>query len=131
MGPRPRDWRERLHSAGGQTTTEWLLIAGILTALCLCLGAIHPVSNKGDSVDFPRGPTGPSSVLSSPRYPQPPVSLVPTAVTVEDFPYLTEEYFVSGTASDTPYTTRILARRPRDAQAFSGILVSEALHAGG
>ena len=64
-------------------------------------------------------------------YPNPPVSVVPTAVKVEDYPYLTEEYFVSGTAKDAPYTTRIIVRRPKDPSTFSGVVVSEALHAGG
>jgi hypothetical protein len=64
-------------------------------------------------------------------YPNPPVSIVPTAVKVEDFPYVTEEYFVSGTAQNAPYTTRIIVRRPKDPSTFSGVVVSEALHAGG
>ena len=64
-------------------------------------------------------------------YPNPPVSVVPSAPKVEDFPYVTEEFFVSGTAKDAPYTTRIIVRRPKDPGAFSGVVVSEALHAGG
>ncbi len=74
--------------------------------------------------------TGP---ITSPgmMYPNPSVSVVPTAVKVEDFPYVTEEYFVSGTANGTPYTTRIIIRRPKDAKAFSGTVVGEAMHAGG
>jgi len=64
-------------------------------------------------------------------YPDPPVSIVPGAVTVESFPYVTEEYFVSGTVNDAPYTTRIIVRRPKDVASFSGTAVSEALHAGG
>ena len=64
-------------------------------------------------------------------YPNPAVSVVPTAARVEDFPYVTEEYFVSGTAKDAPYTTRIIVRRPKDPATFSGVVVSEALHAGG
>ena len=64
-------------------------------------------------------------------YPDPAVSLVPTAVKVEDFPYLTEEYFVSGTAAGAPYQTRIIVRRPSDPKAFSGTVVAEAQHAGG
>jgi hypothetical protein len=64
-------------------------------------------------------------------YPNPPVSIVPTAAKVEDFPYVTEEYFVSGTANGAPYTTRIIIRRPKDAKAFSGTIVGEAMHAGG
>jgi hypothetical protein len=64
-------------------------------------------------------------------YPNPAVNLVPTAVKVEDFPYLTEEYFVSGTAAGAPYQTRIVVRRPKDPKAFSGTVVAEAQHAGG
>jgi hypothetical protein len=64
-------------------------------------------------------------------YPNPPVNVVPTAVKVEDFPYVTEEYFVSGTANGAPYATRIIVRRPRNASAFSGTVIAEALHAGG
>ncbi len=64
-------------------------------------------------------------------YPNPPVNVVPTAVKVEDFPYVTEEYFMSGTAAGAPYTTRIVIRRPRDAKSFSGTVVAEAMHAGG
>jgi hypothetical protein len=64
-------------------------------------------------------------------YPNPPINATAGAVKVEDFPYVTEEYFVSGTANGAPYTTRIIVRRPRNAAAFSGIVVAEALHAGG
>ena len=64
-------------------------------------------------------------------YPNPPVSAVATAVKVEDFPYVTEEFFVSGTVNEVPYTTRIIVRRPSDVTAFSGTVVSEALHSGG
>ncbi len=64
-------------------------------------------------------------------YPDPPISIVPGAVRVEDFPYVTEEYFVSGTVGDAPYRTRIVVRRPTNAGAFTGTVVAEALHAGG
>ena len=64
-------------------------------------------------------------------YPNPAISIVPDAVKVEDFPYITEEYFLSGTANGAPYTTRIIIRRPTDAKAFSGTVVGEAMHAGG
>ena len=74
-----------------------------------------------------------SGPISGPgtMYPDPAVSIVPGAVTVESFPYVTEEYFVSGTVNDAPYTTRIIVRRPKDPASFSGTAVSEALHAGG
>jgi hypothetical protein len=64
-------------------------------------------------------------------YPNPPVSMVATAKKVEDFPYVTQEYLVSGTANGAPYTTRIILRRPQNPTVFSGTVIGEALHAGG
>ncbi len=49
----------------------------------------------------------------------------------DDFGYATEEYFVWGTAEGQPYRTRILVRRPRPAQRFSGIVILEAMHSNG
>ena len=74
-----------------------------------------------------------SAVVNGPAkmYPDPAISAVPGSPQVEDFPYVTEECFVSGTASGGPYTTRIIVRRPRDPQQSSGVAVTEALHAGG
>ena len=74
-----------------------------------------------------------SAVVAGPgvMYPDPAVSLVPSAVRVEAFPYITEEYFVSGVAAGAPYQTRIIVRRPKDPSAFSGTVVAEAQHAGG
>jgi hypothetical protein len=74
--------------------------------------------------------TGPVTMPGT-MYPDPPVSVVPAAVKVEDFPYVTEEFFVSGRAAGAPYTTRIIIRRPSDAKSFSGTVVAEAMHAGG
>jgi hypothetical protein len=74
-----------------------------------------------------------SGPVTSPgaMYPNPAISIVPTAVKVEDFPYVTEEYFLSGTAAGAPYKTRIIIRRPENSTAFSGTIVAEAQHAGG
>jgi hypothetical protein len=89
------------------------------------------------AADYAWTATPPVPAISGPitgpgrMYPDPPVSVTPNAVKVEDFPYVTEEYFVSGAIADAPYTTRIIVRRPRNAGAFSGTVVSEALHAGG
>jgi hypothetical protein len=96
-------------------------------ASCLLIGTMSDSEAATPSV-----PTI-SAVVTGPglMYPNPPVSIVPTAVKVEDFPYVTEEYFVSGTAQNAPYTTRIIVRRPKDPSTFSGVVVSEALHAGG
>jgi hypothetical protein len=64
-------------------------------------------------------------------YPDPPVNITANAVKVEDFPYVTEEYYVSSSTTDAVYRTRIIVRRPRNVSAFSGTVVAEALHAGG
>src|SRR5262245_39969841 len=64
-------------------------------------------------------------------YTNPLVNVVPQAVQVEDFPYVTEEYFVSGIANGAPYTTRIVVRRPLRTHDFSGTVVAEAQHSGG
>jgi hypothetical protein len=103
---------------------------GLLAAsVSACLVSVMP---------FPaNAATPPVPTISAPvtgpglMYPNPAVSIVPTAVKVEDFPYVTEEYFVSGMAKDAPYATRIIVRRPKDPGTFSGVVVAEALHAGG
>lgn len=64
-------------------------------------------------------------------YPNPPINAVAGASRVEDFPYVTEEYFVSGAVNEVPYKTRIIVRRPSDPRTFSGTVVAEALHSGG
>jgi hypothetical protein len=74
--------------------------------------------------------TGPVTMPGM-MYPNPAISVVPAAVKVEDFPYITEEYFLSGTANGAPYTTRMIVRRPQNPTAFSGTVVGEAMHAGG
>jgi len=51
--------------------------------------------------------------------------------TAEDFGYVTEEFFVSGTANGAAYKTRILVRRPEPAARFSGIVVAESMHSNG
>ena len=55
----------------------------------------------------------------------------PEGTNLEDFDYVTEEYFVSGVAAGTPYKTRILIRKPRNSQKFSGMVVGEPTHRGG
>jgi hypothetical protein len=74
-----------------------------------------------------------SAVVAGPglMYPDPVIGMVPEAVQIDVFPYITEEFFVSGTANGAPYTTRIIVRRPKDVRRFSGTVVAEALHAGG
>jgi hypothetical protein len=47
------------------------------------------------------------------------------------FGYVMDEYFVSGTAQDAPYTTRMLVRRPADWSRASGVIVAEGMHPSG
>jgi hypothetical protein len=102
-----------------------------LMAALVCVWFVGGVSSAAIAATPPvpkvSGPVAGPGLM----YPNPPVSVVPEAVKVEDFPYVTEEYFVSGTAKDAPFTTRIIVRRPKDPASFSGVVVAEALHAGG
>src|SRR6266516_2679239 len=100
-------------------TVSVVLLAMLSSAPQLC-AAIPPVPKVS-------GPIAGQGLM----YPNPPVSAIATAVKVEDFPYVAEEFFVSGTVNEAPYTTRIIVRRPRDVSTFSGTVVSEALHSGG
>jgi hypothetical protein len=56
---------------------------------------------------------------------------VPAGTGLADHKYVVTEYFVSGTASGKPYTTRILIRQPEEQSRFSGIVVAEPMHASG
>jgi Alpha/beta hydrolase domain len=106
------------------TNRRIVIVAFVVSTLT---GIAHANGSTVPPVPMISGPiTGPAL-----RYPNPPISVVPGAVSVESFPYVTEEYFVSGTAKGAPYTTRIIVRRPTDASSFSGVVVAEALHAGG
>jgi hypothetical protein len=55
----------------------------------------------------------------------------PPGTGLADYGYEVKEYFVSGTAAGKPYTTRILVRTPKDPKRFSGVVVSESIHASG
>ena len=102
-------------------------VAIVAGALVVGVPAAREVGAATPPVPAISGPiSGPGRM-----YPDPAVNVTPNAVKVEDFPYMTEEYFVSGTIAEAPYMTRIIVRRPRNASAFSGTVVAEALHAGG
>lgn len=115
-----------------KTTLAWVLRVMLIVAVALLLGALGVVEPPSAWGAVPPVPTMSAAVGGpGPMYPSPPVNVVPGAATVEDFPYVTEEFFVSGTANGAPYTTRIIVRRPTDVKGFSGTVVAEALHAGG
>jgi hypothetical protein len=58
-------------------------------------------------------------------------AVAPKGTDLSDYGYETNEYFVSGTAAGKPYATRILVRHPKDLKKFSGVVVSESIHASG
>jgi hypothetical protein len=94
--------------------------------------SILSIGPQAMAATVPPVPTASAATTGPGRmYPDPAISIVPGAARVEDFPYVTEELFVSGTANGAPYTTRIIIRRPTDKARFSGIVTAEALHAGG
>src|SRR5690606_21683660 len=49
---------------------------------------------------------------------------------LKHFGYVTEEYFVSGTADGRPYTARLTLRRPDDGT-YSGLVLAESMHSSG
>jgi hypothetical protein len=103
-----------------------------ITPITLSIAVLLCGSSLVHAVTTPPVPTI-SPVVSGAgmMYPNPAVSVIATAPKVEDFPYVTEEYFVSGMAANAPYQTRIVVRRPTDPKSFSGTVVAEAQHAGG
>jgi hypothetical protein len=95
----------------------------LTTVACVSLAATAACTT-GSAEPTIAGPmTGTGSM-----YPDPLISVVPTAVKVEDFPYVTEEFFVSGTAYDAPYVTRLIVRRPKEVKDFSGTVIAEVVH---
>ena len=96
------------------------VILSVIFGAAAAGAATAPVPSMSSAV------IGPGSM-----YPDPAVNVVAGAPAVESFPYVTEEFFVSGTANGAPYVTRIVMRRPKDPKAFSGTIVAEAQHAGG
>ncbi len=105
-------------------STPWALLA---TAALLIVAGADQAQAVVPDVPQISGPVTEGGVM----YPNPLVNVVPQAVQVEDFPYVTEEYFVSGIANGAPYTTRIIVRRPLRTHDFSGTVVAEAQHSGG
>ncbi|MDP8990326.1 MAG: alpha/beta hydrolase domain-containing protein [Acidobacteriota bacterium] len=47
---------------------------------------------------------------------------------MKHFNYEVAEYFVSGSASGKPYTTRLVIRKPANNAKFSGLVLAEAMH---
>lgn len=87
--------------------------------------ATQPVEPQ--AVELPRMSievTGPGPIFDSAPSQMPGKSL-------DDFGYVTNEYFVSGIADGRPYTTRLVVRRPGDDRQFSGLVLAESMHSSG
>jgi hypothetical protein len=105
------------------------LAAKALLALPLALS----MAGTAQAVTYATPPTlvsGPLAETDTDKM-YPGISLTADAKPVTDYPYVTEEYFVSGTAAGQPYKTRMLVRRPQNIANFSGIVVAEAMHTNG
>ena len=68
--------------------------------------------------------TGPGPMFNS-------ASSLPPGKGLDAFGYEAHEYFVSGTANNEPYTTRLVIRKPKDNARFSGRVLAESMHGSG
>jgi hypothetical protein len=111
-------------------------LAGVLGAGPLVVGGAAAQAPAARQATLPTvtGPiTGPGAMF--PAFSQNSMTgeqaVAPKGTDLSDFGYETKEYFVSGTAAGKPYATRILVRSPQDLKKFSGVVVSESMHASG
>ena len=122
-----------------------ITLATVLSAGCLLVA----------SVALAQGPSGRGGLSRPPQLPNLPgeptaieLPSMPAEVTgpgpifdsapsqapghgLADYDYVTNEYFVSGTADGKPYTTRLVVRRPADDRDFSGLALAESMHSSG
>jgi hypothetical protein len=59
------------------------------------------------------------------------VQSLPPGLDLDHYDYEAVEYLVEGTAAGEPYKTRIVLRKPRDNDDFSGLVFAEAMHPSG
>lgn len=100
-----------------------------LALLGVCL--LHPTTRaqEGDElrimlISSVSPITGPGPMFES-------LMPLPPGDDMAHFGYVAEEYRISGTANDEPYTTRIVVRRPQDRDAASGLVLTESMHPSG
>lgn len=117
---RPRRFAKAL-PASTVGAIAWVVVTAILCAAAPDAQAVVP---NTPTVEGPI--TGPGPM-------QPGIRLGPEGTNPEDFNYIVDEYFVSGTAGPkgAPYKVRILVRRPSNPQKSSGIVIYEPTHRGG
>jgi hypothetical protein len=101
-------------------------------ALFACLAAILTFASGSVETayadDFPQTVEGP---ITGPGPMHPWIRNGPEGTNLEDFDYLVEEYFVSGMAAGASYKVRMLIRKPKNPNQFSGMVVGEPTHRGG
>jgi hypothetical protein len=98
------------------------MLAVLAACALVCAGAAQALVPEIPAVEGPI--TGPGEM-------QPAIRPGPEGTNLDDFGYIVEEYFISGTAAGVSYKTRILIRKPSNPQQFSGIVVAEPTHRGG
>ena len=99
----------------------WLVASAALSAFALEAGAVVPATPTVEGPIVGPGPMHPG------------IRLGPEGTNPEDFDYIVDEYFVSGTAGPkgAPYKVRVLVRRPSNPQKSSGVVIYEPTHRGG
>lgn len=114
-----------------------LILLLLLPALVAAVfPANQPEGGPGGPVAPPDRPAGAAAEEASADVPNPTVEGPVTAgihgrpwfsslVDLEPYGYVEEEFFISGTAAEEPYKTRIVVRRPVRAEDFSGTVYVE------
>src|SRR5688572_15342150 len=115
-------------------TAVVVLVGFVLGVSPLLVGGAQAPAAKQAPLPMVSGPiTGPGAMF--PAFSQNSMTgeqaAAPKGTDLSDFGYDTKEYFVSGTAAGKPYATRILVRSPKELKKFSGVVVSESMHASG
>jgi len=121
------------------------MAAAVVSAACLVFSAA--VIAQG-----PFGPRGPGRPAQLPNLPSSPTAVSLPSLSskingpgpifdsapsqapkhgLADYHYVTDEYFVSGTADGKPYTSRLVVRRPANDRDFSGLVLAESMHSSG
>lgn len=97
----------------------WLGAGAVLLASAPAARAVVP------TIPAIEGPiTGPGPM-------HPGMRLGPDGTNPGDFEYVSDEYFVSGTAAGASYKVRVLVSRPDRPRKFTGVVVYEPTHRGG
>lgn len=109
-------------------------VVGLVAALAVVAGACGGGADEEQTWQTPPMPTieGPLTGPGEP-YVEPLEQNLPADASAEARGYVVEDYLVSGTAAEEPYTVRVSVARPGDdaAAPFSGHTIVEAIHPSG